>query len=451
MIFESKALRCRLTMVALAFAGLLPTAICFRPPPLEAQRLRDAHVERVFDGGATANRGAMGGRLENLTDVLRPILEKHSSAWNSSGVSVAVVAPEGVVEVASGYADWGARENATPSHLFPLGSVTKMYVASEVMRLVERGVARLNDTISHHVDPYLLRNNGTTLKALFGSSVLNVTVYHLLAMRSGLGDFDVASTRAYQLARPAYDITPFDILHFCQKDFACAPGSCGRYSSTGFVLLGFLLLNHYGEAWDASPTPAYEADVLPSGGGFSATRWAIHGQLAHYSTADQPVSHGYQPNSYEWPWPFGGDVWNVSATAGWTCGNLIATASDAARFARALYGPDKTVVSSKSVAAMTRLAPLGPGSWNYGLGTMELPGSTPERPYYGHGGATYGFYSYVGYNPALDFALSVVTNLELPASEMYWNLDEVHRSVYEAVLYAFEPGGQGGFAFALVV
>jgi len=375
--------------------------------------------------------------VANLTALLQPVLDRKAARWNSSAISVAVVSGESIVEVTSGYADWVQKTKTTPAHMFAMGSVQKMYTASAVMLLIERGIVGLNDTISQHVDPYIHPRNGTTLQALFGPMVLNVTVHHLLSMRSGMNDFDVASTRAYQLARPSYDLTPLDILHICQKDFACKPGDCGRYSSTGFVILGFLLAFHSGTSWDANSVPAYEAAVLPSqSGAFSATHWAIHGVLGSYATHSNPVAHGYQPDG-EWPWPFGGDVYNVSATAGWTCGNLIATAADCASFARALYGPEPRVVSGASVTQMTQLTSLGPGSWDYGIGTMALPGSRPGSLYYGHGGATYGFYSYVGYNVHKDFALAVVTNLELVESQMYNNLDDIHSEVYQLVEAAF--------------
>lgn len=428
---------------AAAFVTLILPGATFSPPQWR-------HQARWSGPQGSEQKG---GRLANLTEILQAILDIKSSQWNSSAISVAVVAAEGTVEVASGYADWSARTKATPAHLFPMGSVQKMYTASAVMKLIERGVVRLNDTISQHVDPYLQHINGTTLYSLFGALVRSVTVYHLLSMRSGINDFDDASTRAYQLARPAYDVTPFDILHICPKQFVCNPGECGRYSSTGYVVLGFLLLNHAGTGWDASRTPLYEASVLPSrdSSDFSATLWAIHGTLASYAMPDHPVAHGYQPYSADWPWPFGGDVYNVSATAGWTCGNLIATAANCARFARALYGPSYSVVSGESVAAMTRLAPLGIDSWNYGMGTMALPGSTANSPYYGHGGATYGFNSYVGYNEAHDFSVAIVTNLELDGYFMYQNLNDIHEHVYAAVEHAFSSAVSDGSAAMLVV
>lgn len=192
-----------------------------------------------------------------------------------------------------------------------------------------------------------------------------------------------------------------------------------------------------GGAWDANNIPRYEASVLPTDYNYSGTFFAMHGTYASYATTEHPVAHGYEAGAENWPYPFGGDVYNVSALAGWTCGNLIATAADTARYVRALYGPEHSVVSRESVSAMTRLSLLGPGSWNYGMGTMELPGSTSESPYYGHGGCTYGFNAYVGYNPVHDFGLALATNLELESYYTYRNLDDIHANVYQAVSRAF--------------
>ena len=69
--------------------------------------------------------------------MLRPIIGALSARWNDSAISVAVGAAEGTVEVAGGYADWAARANATPAHLFPMGSVQKMYTAAAVVKLIQ--------------------------------------------------------------------------------------------------------------------------------------------------------------------------------------------------------------------------------------------------------------------------------------------------------------------------
>jgi len=401
------------------------THFAFSPPPLR------------YPTSTVLDAKVIGIDLSNLSLELQAVIDRKSELWNSSAISLAVVAADRVVEVASGYADWARKEKAKPSHLFAFGSVQKMYTASAMMRLVEQGLVGLNDTIVSHIDLYIQRWNKTTLVSLFGPAILNVTVYHLLSMRSGLDDFDTSATRAYQMTTPAYDITPFDILHLCNKEFVCNPGDCGRYSSTRYVLLGFILASHAVTAWDAQPDPSYESGVIRfstrNSSSFASTHWAIHGVLASYATENHAVAHGYQPQMSEVPWPFGGDVYNVSATAGWTCGNLLSTALDSATFARYLYGSVPRIVSAGSVAKMTQLSSLGSDSWDYGLGTMALPFSRPRSLYYGHGGSTYGFYSYVGYNFDKDFALALVTNLELDPWQMYANLNDIHAEVYQLV------------------
>ena len=50
---------------------------------------------------------------------------------------------------------------------------------------------------------------------------------------------------------------------------------------------------------------------------------------------------------------------------------------------------------------------------------------------WGHGGATYGFYSFSGYNPYLEFSFVVSTNMEtLLFQENMW---DIHRPLYEVI------------------
>ena len=61
-----------------------------------------------------------------------------------------------------------------------------------VLRLVEEGKVGFNDSIAMHVDPILTSGNGTTLLQLWnGNPLINtVTIYQVLHMKGGLGDYD---------------------------------------------------------------------------------------------------------------------------------------------------------------------------------------------------------------------------------------------------------------------
>jgi CubicO group peptidase (beta-lactamase class C family) len=85
-------------------------------------------------------------------------------------------------------------------------------VRAAVLQLVERGVVKLDDPVTLHVDPLLKRLNGTTLADHFGAEISKVLITHLLHMTSGLGDYDRGSYSADQFASPAHDFSPIEIL-----------------------------------------------------------------------------------------------------------------------------------------------------------------------------------------------------------------------------------------------
>jgi D-alanyl-D-alanine carboxypeptidase len=138
----------------------------------------------------------------------------------------------------------------TTDNLVPLGSLTKAYTTMAVMRLIDEGKVSYNDTIAEHVDEILMRSNGTTMLKLFKGDkrILDVTVYELLHMRSGLGDYDDVGLMTKVLGNPGLDITALDYIHMFEKKdpFECNPGECEWYSSNGFVFLGMMLAQHSG-------------------------------------------------------------------------------------------------------------------------------------------------------------------------------------------------------------
>ena len=127
----------------------------------------------------------------------------------------------------------------------PMGSATKLYTATALLRLQELGVLDLDRTAASIVDPFLRRTNGTSLAELWGTDAVNrITVRQLASMRSGLADYDDEGLQQWSLdpANLATDISPYDYLHrWAQKQLLFPPGKGAAYSSIGFVVLGFVL------------------------------------------------------------------------------------------------------------------------------------------------------------------------------------------------------------------
>ena len=98
--------------------------------------------------------------------------------------------------------------------------------------------------------------------------------------------------------------------------------------------------------------------------------------------------------------------------AGWTAADLVGTPQDIAKFIYDVYAPPYKLVAKEYVDMMYNSSTLT----GYGLATFNLTRRTgqsgPDGVAMGHLGATYGYQSIVAYNPAMDFSLTVATNIE---------------------------------------
>jgi D-alanyl-D-alanine carboxypeptidase len=263
----------------------------------------------------------------------RPPLSSKSTGYN---LQLAVKTDDFEVQVASG-TNAATSKPVTVKDSFAFGSGTKPYVASSIMQLVEKKAVSLDDPVHKHIDPVLTRLNGTTFVKLFGPTAADVTVGHVLQMRSGIADFDV----------PAFDDlvlssnwgSPFRILDYAgglTPQFVCAPGSCVMYSSTNYELAGLVLMALHGaKDWpDLAERVVFPAAVAAD---FPNSQFLNQGPLSSALTVPG-VSSG--PVT----------IFNQDASVlGWTCGNLIAPASEVARFFHDLVGPTPMIVSAESL------------------------------------------------------------------------------------------------------
>jgi len=109
---------------------------------------------------------------------------------------------------------------------FELGSIAKVITGVGFMRLVERGIIGLEDTVIKHLPGFP-----------FGDKI---RIIHLLTHTSGLPDY-TAHPRfraAWPLLRTIDDFLP---MIFEQKLLENTPGKTFSYSSSGFVLLGAII------------------------------------------------------------------------------------------------------------------------------------------------------------------------------------------------------------------
>jgi D-alanyl-D-alanine carboxypeptidase len=141
------------------------------------------------------------------------------------GVAVVATDPRGTFEAASGTADLATGEPLTAAHRFRIGSVTKIFVAALVLRLVDQGRLDLDQTAAPFVD--------------------DVTLRQLLNHSSGLDDLDFGpsfwesyrSDPAHRWPLGARD----ELQRVLQKPRLFPPGEGWAYHGSNYLVLGLVI------------------------------------------------------------------------------------------------------------------------------------------------------------------------------------------------------------------
>lgn len=301
------------------------------------------------------------------------------------GVVLLVRTPQGQWNGASGYAGIETSERMLPTHLHHVASVTKMYLATAVMLLVQDGVLDLDARVSRYLPEPLLSQipNGA-----------EVTVRHLLGHTSGIPDF--GQVQAYDLDfvnDPMGSYPTERLLGYVRgQSPKFAPGTSWFYSNVNYVLLALIVDRVAG----ASHARVISERILGPLG-LSAT---------FYKTdAGYPAPPGLV-NSYT---ETAGRLFNVSDQAVHTAdvfmGNagLIASSADLATFVEALL--EGRLVRPEALAEMTRGNRYFSG---YGLGLSIS--SSRYGAAIGHDGGSTGTMCTVRHFPDSHATLVILVN-----------------------------------------
>jgi len=238
---------------------------------------------------------------------------------------------------------------------YRIGSLTKAFVAVLVMRLRDEGRLDLADPLGKHLDV---------------GQAEGATIAQLLSHTAGLA----SETHGPWWERSPGDLRPelADILGSAPQRHAA--GRLFHYSNPGYALLGALVGQLRGQAWD---------EVL---------RQEILEPLGMVRTTIQPQSPHARGFAVH-PWA---DVMQLEPADGTglmaPAGELWSTADDLCRFAAFLLDGDDRVLAASTIAEMRiPAAPPGDGAWasSYGLGLQLF--RLDKRLLYGHSGSMPGF------------------------------------------------------------
>jgi len=312
--------------------------------------------------------------IKQLDDTIATMLQD----MNLPGAVVAVWVPgEGEYLSAEGLADLetGTARNLQDS--FRIASITKVFVATAVLQLVDQGFLKTSDTLATFFPDF--PNAGS------------ITVRNLLRMRSGIADYADAEMISYLYQNPFVQIFAEDAIALSaeKSNQFEVPGQTTVYCNVNYTLLGEIV-----------------AKITGSDIGTYITRNILEplGMENSVYPSDSNLPGGL--HGYSWDNESGAFVDMTQLNPLWAGagGAMISTIADLKIFAREVYAGRLLSEGTRKARLETQTMQGAPDWIGYGEGILDMGG------FWGHNGTIFGFSSEMWYLPEKDAVILINVN-----------------------------------------
>ncbi|PCJ22928.1 MAG: penicillin-binding protein [Rickettsiales bacterium] len=140
-----------------------------------------------------------------------------------------------ITQGAKGFYSLENKKKLSTSQLMPIASATKTMTAASIMKLRDKGLLNMKDTVAKH----LSAESGIWKEGKLADWASKITLHNLLTHRSGLPEYfmkvkvDLTKT---------HDEINKDILHFlASNELKFKPEAKYQYSNSNYVLLGLII------------------------------------------------------------------------------------------------------------------------------------------------------------------------------------------------------------------
>ncbi|MET7287168.1 serine hydrolase domain-containing protein [Streptomyces sp. NPDC005573] len=357
-------------------AGPLPLAPAADPPGPTPSASPTASLP------GTGVRELTPAVARELDDAVRKVMREA----DIPGATIGIWTPDHGSYVRSfGVADKSTGQRMSPDLSMRIGSETKTFTVTALLKLVDQGKAGLDDPIGKYVDGV---PNGD-----------RITLRQLAGMRSGL--FNYSEDEGFFKALtsdPERPFTPQELLDYSFKHpVMFPPGSKFFYSNTNLILLGLVVEKQSGQklgdyiAQHILRPAGMRHTVFPTGAEFPDP----HAQGYTNQTADGKVADAADWNP-SWGWAAGAMISRLDDLRVWA--RTVATGEypDGVRMVDPATQRERLVTPSTSVPGV-----------GYGLGIFDVHG------WIGHNGSLPGYESLTVYLPSARATMVVLLNTDI--------------------------------------
>ena len=321
---------------------------------------------------------------------IRNFVNNYSEKSNNTAILVHVEKDGVSFSYAAGFANKEDKIKANTSNMFEIGSASKMFTAIAILQLIEKGKLTLDTPISK----FYKSGNIIKLANINGDNNFDkVTVEMLLHHTSGFIDYlnvygdDEKSLKIFSVKGKIYSFNEIIDLAVNHGDANFVPGNKFKYCNTGYIILGDIITKVSGDNWrDYIQTNIFDKCNMDE---------------TYFGSLEKKKNSPYLMQGY-----FNSKTSFMPPTLAGSAGEVISSLKDLTKFVKAWQGGKlfsaKTLELQRTQGLLKMYEQLD--SLSYGYGLMNLKG------FYGHGGQTFSFQSYVAINPKTNTIYIIGTN-----------------------------------------
>jgi CubicO group peptidase (beta-lactamase class C family) len=353
----------------------------------------------LFIFGNSRAQAQIASEKTQFQSIIKSLPNKVKARFQESGLpslSIAIVHDRDIIySQAFGYADLEKKIPAAPEMFYPIGSITKVFVATMLVQLAEAGIVTLDTPVKKFLPEYQVNSpfkgtQPTTLRQLaMHTSGLprdaNINFWSDYAACNWLFTKGYTKMKWYASKEEI-----LESLHYIELEYP--PNSRYLYSNLGMTLLGITLERAAGE-----PFTEYIASKILKPLGMHDSGFMLHKK----QPSRVPTGYVYLDSESE---PIIAPVWELGSAL--YSGGLFSTAEDMARFLSLQFqdnAPGGAQIISADGLRMMHLESLG---WGYVY--------DPKHKGIHHDGGHLGYHAYVRAFPTLKIGIVALTNSNNP-------------------------------------
>ena len=309
---------------------------------------------------------------DSLYARLDEYLNAADSAYKFNGT--ALIAQHGriVLQKGYGYKDVDTKTLNDTSGIFKIGSITKQFTATVILKLQEEGKLSVKDRLDKYFPQFIYGND--------------ITIEHLLTHTSGIYNYtdDIDDNDSALVSNPVSKYVVLDIVF--NKPLAFPPGTQFRYCNSGYYLLGLIVEKVTGQPYETVVRKLLFDPLQMQHSGFDFRHLADTNKTTGYQT----LNANERIIAQRW-----------DSTVTYSAGAIYSTCSD-------LYKWTKAIAQRQILSSTSWEQAFTPHLQHYGYGFFidTLFGRQCIR----HSGGLPGFVSYLSYYPAEDITIILLNN-----------------------------------------